>query len=94
MKASEASEYATKLVHEFYYTLPNNGSHNTGINSCHSRYGEAIKCAHITVNRIKQALNGVSVLEDNSQDLDEAKYWWDKVTQALHLIELQHIDRM
>ena len=93
MKTSEASEYAIKLVHEFYYTLPNNGSHNTGINSCHSRYGEAIKCAHITVNRIKQALNNSNALEGNLQDSDEAKYW-DKVTQELHLIELQNIDRM
>ena len=43
---------AQDLVLSFYYRLPNNGSLKTGINSCESRYKEAVVCAMVTVNKI------------------------------------------
>ena len=43
---------AQDLVLSFYYRLPNNGSLKTGINSCESRYKEAVMCAIIAVNKI------------------------------------------
>jgi hypothetical protein len=39
------NEYARDMINKYYYTLPNNGSPNVGINSCESRYKEAIECA-------------------------------------------------
>jgi len=38
-------EAALEIIHKYYYTLPNNGYLNSGINSCESRYKEAIECA-------------------------------------------------
>jgi hypothetical protein len=32
---------ALELIHDYYFMLPNNGSLNSGINSCESRYKEA-----------------------------------------------------
>lgn len=43
---------AHDIINEYYYTLPNNGSLNTGINSCESRYKEAIDCALICVKHL------------------------------------------
>ena len=46
------NEYARAMVHRYYYALPNNGSHDQGINNCGARYKEAIKCAQIEVENI------------------------------------------
>ena len=46
------NEYARAIVHRYYYALPNNGSHDQGINNCGARYKEAIKCALIEVENI------------------------------------------
>jgi hypothetical protein len=43
---------AHDLVLSFYYSLPNNGSLNHGINSCESRYKEGVVCAMVAVNKI------------------------------------------
>ena len=51
---------AQDLVLSFYYRLPNNGSLKTGINSCESRFKEAVICAKLTVEKI------ISVLEAQS----------------------------
>lgn len=51
---------AHDLVLSFYYRLPNNGSLKTGINSCESRYKEALICATFTVNKIISALEAHS----------------------------------
>ena len=51
---------AQDLVLTFYYSLPNNGSLKTGINSCESRFKEAVICAKLTVEKI------ISVLEAQS----------------------------
>ena len=47
---------AHDLVLTFYYSLPNNGSLNHGINSCDSRYKEGVICALIATKRIILAL--------------------------------------
>jgi len=48
---------AYDLVLGFYYRLPNNGRLKTGINSCESRFKEAVMCAILTVNKIISALH-------------------------------------
>ena len=48
---------AQDLVLSFYYRLPNNGRLKTGINSCESRFKEAVMCAILTVNKIISALH-------------------------------------
>jgi hypothetical protein len=45
-------EHAKTMIHRYYYALPNNGSHDQGINNCGARYKEAIKCALIEVENI------------------------------------------
>lgn len=51
---------AHDLILSFYYSLPNNGSLNHGINSCDSRYKEGIVCAKIATERIITALEAHS----------------------------------
>jgi hypothetical protein len=51
---------AHDLVLSFYYSLPNNGSLNHGINSCDSRYKEGVVCAGIAAKRIILALEAHS----------------------------------
>ena len=45
---------ALELIHDYYFMLPNNGSLNSGINSCESRYKEGIYCALVCVKKIKK----------------------------------------
>ena len=49
---SKPEEFAREILLRYYYTLPNNGSPNHGLNSCESRYKEAIDCALIEVENI------------------------------------------
>lgn len=51
------NEYARDMINKYYYTLPNNGSPNVGINSCESRYKEAIECALINIDGITLELS-------------------------------------
>jgi len=51
---------AQDLVLSFYYRLPNNGRLKTGINSCESRFKEAVMCATLTLQRIILALEAHS----------------------------------
>lgn len=51
---------AQDLVLTFYYSLPNNGRLKTGINSCESRFKEAVMCAKLTLERIILALEAHS----------------------------------
>jgi hypothetical protein len=78
-------EEANKLINKFYYTLPNNGSINDGINSCTSRYNEAIECALIAVNVI---LKNFGTLTEGKQHYaahctvqhyEETKQWIQKI---------------
>jgi hypothetical protein len=52
MESQGPKAEAQDLVLSFYYRLPNNGSLKTGINSCESRYKEAVICAMVAVNKI------------------------------------------
>ena len=45
-------EKAKQLVDRFYYSLPNNGYINEGVNSCESRWKEAVTCALIVVDEM------------------------------------------
>ena len=49
---SKPEEFAREILLRYYYTLPNNGSPTHGLNSCESRYKEAIDCALIEVENI------------------------------------------
>ena len=42
---------AFELINDYYFMLPNNGSLNSGINSCESRYKEAIEWYKITLKQ-------------------------------------------
>lgn len=61
----DSREKANDLINRYYYMLPNNGELNSGINSCESRYNEAIECAFITVDE----------LMSNNSDQSKHDYW-------------------
>lgn len=71
-------EKANNLVNRYYYTLPNNGELSSGINSCESRYKEAIQCALIAVNEIQEIK---SVYHDEAlyDYYEEVKQWIQKI---------------
>jgi len=71
-------EKANNLVNRYYYTLPNNGELNSGINSCESRYKEAIQCALIAVNEI-QEIKSVYHDEELYDYYEEVKQWIQKI---------------
>lgn len=62
-------EQATRLIHIFYISLPNNGSF-TGLNNVNSRWEEGKSCALIHVNQI---IN--NVLPDVDSDSKWVEYW-------------------
>lgn len=47
-----SKDKAKDLINKFYYSLPNNGFINEGINSCESRWKEAVTCALIAVDEM------------------------------------------
>jgi hypothetical protein len=63
-------EKANDLVNRYYYMLPNNGKLNEGINSCESRYNEAIECAFVTVDELIEQEN-----KYNNGSFYPSKYW-------------------
>jgi hypothetical protein len=71
-------EKANNLVNRYYYTLPNNGELSSGINSCESRYKEAIQCALIAVNEI-QEIKSVYHDEELYDYYEEVKQWIQKI---------------
>jgi hypothetical protein len=54
-------EHAKTMIHRYYYTLPNNGSHDQGINNCGARYKEAIDCALISIDDIISELEFIII---------------------------------
>jgi len=46
---------AKELIDKFYFSLPNNGYIKEGVNSCESRWKEAVTCAIIAVDEIIKA---------------------------------------
>ena len=73
-------EKANDLVNRYYYMLPNNGSINEGINSCESRYNEAIECAFVAVDEILKVTAGLNGWIDGFQSYwQEVKQWIQKI---------------
>jgi len=66
--------------------LPNNGSLNSGINSCDSRYKEAIECALIGVKRLILTLEFMS-MEPNSAFVMDRINFYDEVQAELYKIK-------
>lgn len=70
-------EKANNLVNRYYYTLPNNGELNSGINSCESRYKEAIQCALIAVDEILKV--SITYAGRDYDFYQEVKQWIQKI---------------
>ena len=77
---------AYEIVHEYYFMLPNNGSLNEGINSCDSRYKEAIECALLSVKRLILTLEFMLVENNDSYIMDRINFY-DEVTSELYGIK-------
>ncbi len=77
---------ALEIIHDYYFMLPNNGSLNSGINSCDSRYKEAIECALIGVKRLILTLEFMSV-EPNSAFVMDRINFYDEVQAELYKIK-------
>ena len=78
----DSREKANDLVNRYYYMLPNNGSLSEGVNSCDSRYKEAIECAFVTVDEIITELTeeiSPSVHGFRHQYWKEVKQWIQKI---------------
>ena len=81
----DSREKANNLVNRYYYMLPNNGYINSGINSCESRYKEAIECAFVTVDEIITELTeeiSPSVHGFRHQYWKEVKQWIQKIKEG------------
>jgi len=72
-------EKAKQLVDRFYYSLPNNGYINEGINSCESRWKEAVTCAIIAVDEILEDY------EDFPYKIQLGKEFWQEVKDELEI---------
>ena len=77
---------AYEIVHEYYFMLPNNGSLNEGINSCDSRYKEAIDCALLSVKRIILTLEFMFIENNDSYVMDRINFY-DEVQSELYKIK-------
>jgi hypothetical protein len=78
----DSRQKANDLVNRYYYMLPNNGSLSDGINSCESRYNEAIECAFVTVEEMITELTeeiSPSVHGFRHQYWNEVKQWIQKI---------------
>ena len=77
---------AYEIIHEYYFMLPNNGSPNEGINSCDSRYKEAIDCALLSVKRLILTLEFMLVENNDSYVMDRINFY-DEVQSELYRIK-------
>ena len=77
---------ALELIHDYYFMLPNNGSLNSGINSCESRYKEGIECALVCVKKIILTLEFMSVESDAAFIMDRINFY-DEVQAELYKIK-------
>lgn len=66
---------ALELIHDYYFMLPNNGLLNSGINSCESRYREAIYCALVCVKKIILTLEFMAVESDAASIMDRINFY-------------------
>ena len=83
---SSHQKAAHEIIHEYYFMLPNNGSLNSGINSCESRYKEAIECALIGVKRLILTLEFM-LMEPNSDFVMDRINFYDVVLAELYTIK-------
>ena len=86
MEIHQHRKAALEIIHDYYFMLPNNGSLNSGINSCDSRYKEAIECALIGVKRLILTLEFMSV-EPNSAFVMDRINFYDEVQAELYKIK-------
>ena len=77
---------ALELINDYYFMLPNNGSLNSGINSCESRYKEGIECALLSVKRIILTLEFMSIESDAAFIMDRINFY-DEVQAELYKIK-------
>ena len=77
---------ALELIHDYYFMLPNNGSLNSGTNSCDSRYKEGIECALLSVKRIILILEFMTVESDAAFIMDRINFY-DEVQAELYKIK-------
>ena len=77
---------ALEIIHDYYFMLPNNGSLNSGINSCESRYREGIECALVCVKKIILTLEFMSVESDAAFIMDRINFY-DEVQAELYKIK-------
>ena len=77
---------AHEIIHEYYFMLPNNGSLNSGINSCESRYKEAVDCALLSVKQLILTLEFMSI-EPNSAFVMDRINFYDEVQAELYKIK-------
>jgi hypothetical protein len=77
---------ALEIIHDYYFMLPNNGSLNSGINSCDSRYKEGIECALLSVKRIILTLEFMTVESDAVFIMDRINFY-DEVQAELYKIK-------
>ena len=66
---------AHEIIHEYYFMLPNNGSLNSGINSCESRYKEAVDCALLSVKQLILTLEFMSMESDAAFVMDLINFY-------------------
>lgn len=83
---SPCQKAALEIIHEYYFMLPNNGLLHEGINSCESRYKEAIECALIGVKRLILTLEFMSI-EPNSAFVMDRINFYDEVESELYKIK-------
>jgi hypothetical protein len=77
---------ALELIHDYYFMLPNNGSLNSGINSCESRYKEAVDCALLSVKQLILTLEFMAMESDATFIMDRINFY-DEVTSELYGIK-------
>jgi len=86
METEQYRKAALEIIHEYYYTLPNNGYLNHGLLSCDRRYKEAIQCAIIGVKRLILTLEFMSVESSDPAIMDRINFY-DKVQDELYKMQ-------
>jgi hypothetical protein len=77
---------AHEIIHEYYFMLPNNGSLNHGLLSCHKRYKEAVQCALVGIKRLILTLEFMSTESNDPAIMDRINFY-DEVQSELYKIK-------
>jgi hypothetical protein len=77
---------AHEIIHEYYFMLPNNGSLNHGLLSCHKRYKEAVQCALVGIKRLILTLEFMSTESNDSAIMDRINFY-DEVQSEVYKIK-------